>query len=131
MAKEEKIIRCSICETIVELESGWNTQVIKHKNGILWGDFGYSIGGWGHRQNFMHSFSGEICDECFNAIKIKINELNETIKKRKGCNKDGICIYGTPNNKTEGNKMFDLQPDELQPKRHKGIVLRLLSSFSQ
>ncbi len=126
---KEKIIRCDICGKIVDLENGSRKQKIETVNGMCWDEFGYSIGGWGRRQNFTQKFEGEVCNECFYTLKSKIDELIETIKKRKNSCYQGVCIYGTSSNKTTGDNVPDLQSDELQPERHKKPLLRLLSYF--
>lgn len=128
---EEKIIRCGICEKIVALENGWKKQKIHHINGLSISKIVYSAGGWGRAETMMYGFSEEVCDECFNIIKEKINELNQVIKARQGCQKEGVCIYGTPTDQTTGNKVSDLQSDELQHKRHPLSLLRLLPRFSR
>ena len=127
---EEKIIRCPICGKIVALEKGSNKQKIENVNGICWDEFGYSLGGWGSRKNFMQKFSGEVCNECFYIIKPKIDELIGTIQQRKNSCEEGVCIYKTSKDATAGDKMPEVPINKLQPKRYKKSLLRLLSHFS-
>lgn len=131
MSDEEKIIRCPICEKIVMLERGWKKEKIHPVNGISIGEVVFSKGGWGRAQSMAYKFSGEVCLECFNIIKTKIDELSKILEERQGCHKQGIYIYGASDNKTEGYQVPDLQSDELQPKRHKISLLRLLPRFSR
>ena len=128
---KESINRCPICSKIVSIEKNGRKEKIENVHGICWSDIGYSIGGWGGRSNFMYAFSGEVCNDCFTAIKTKINEFKEVIQQRKNSCEEGICIYKTSKDQTKGNNVSDLQEDELQPKRHKTPLLRFLSSFSR
>ena len=122
----EKIIRCPICGKITALESNNRIQKIEQVNGICWDRIVYSIGGWGSRCDFITPFSGEVCNDCFDVLKIKINELKNAFDKRKDSCDEGICIY----KKSQGNNMSSMWEDELQPKRRKKPLLWLLSSFS-
>jgi hypothetical protein len=126
---KENINRCSICSKIVSLEKNGRTEILEQVNGICWSDIGYSIGGWGTRRNFIYSFSGEVCNHCFTALKTKINELKEVIQHRKNSCEEGICIYKKQQNESTGDNVSDLQQNKLQPKRHKLSLLRLLPSF--
>ena len=128
---KESIIRCHICSKITALEKNGKEQKIEQVHGICWDKIGYSIGGWGSRRDFIHGFSGEVCNDCFTALKTKINELKEVIDQRKNSFDEGVCIYKKQSDKSEGDNLSDLQQDEFQPKRHKTPLLRLLSSFSR
>lgn len=128
---KEIINRCPICSKITALEKNGRTQEIEQVHGICWSDIGYSIGGWGRRSNFIYAFSGEVCNDCFTALKTKINEFKEVIDQRRNSCDEGVCIYKTSKDKSTGDNLYDLQEDELQPKRHKTPLLRLLSSFSR
>lgn len=130
MKDTEKIIRCPICEKIVALQRGYSTQKIERVNGLCWDEFGYSLGGWGSHKNFMRSFRGEVCEECFQIIKIKIDELQQTIKSRRGASKEGVCIYKEHKDEPEGNTVPELPTGKLQPKRYRAALLRVLSLFS-
>jgi hypothetical protein len=112
---DEKIIRCPVCGKIVALEKGMRTQKIESVHGICWDKIGYSIGGWGFRRDFVYAFSGEVCEDCFNALKTKINEFKEVFDKRKNSCNEGICIYKTPKNKTDRDNLFNVQQNKLQP----------------
>lgn len=127
----ESIIRCPICSKITALKKNGRTEKIEQVHGICWKDIGYSAGGWGYRKDFMFDFSGEVCNECFTALKIKINEFKEVFDKRKNSCEEGICIYKTSKDQSARDNMSNLQEDELQSKRHKTPFLRLLSSFSR
>lgn len=128
---KENINRCPICSKIVSLEKNGRTEKLEQVNGICWSDIGYSIGGWGSRRDFIHSFSGEVCTDCFTALKTKINEFKEVIQQRKNSCEEGICIYKKQPNEPTGNNVPDLQQNKLQPKRHKISLLRFLPSFSR
>lgn len=128
---KESIIRCPICSKITALEKNGRKQKIEQVHGICWDEIGYSINGWGSYRDFIHGFSGEVCNDCFIALKTKINELKEVIDQRKNSCDEGVCIYKKQSDKSEGNNLSDLQQDEFQPKRHKTPLLRLLSSFSR
>ena len=127
---KESLNRCPICGKIVSLEKNGRTQKIENVNGICWSDIGYSTGGWGGRRNFIDHFSGEICDDCFTALSIKIYEFKEVIKKRTNSCVEGVCIYKISKDEPNRDNMQNLQHDELQPERRKKPLLRLLSSFS-
>ncbi len=128
---KESIIRCPICSKITALEKNGRTQKIEQVHGICWDKIGYSIGGWGSRRDFIHGFSGEVCNDCFTALKTKINEFKEVVNQRTNSCEEGVCIYKTSKDKSTGDNLSDLQQDELQSKRHKTPLLRLLSSFSR
>lgn len=128
---EEKINRCPVCKKITSLEKGFKKEKIEQVNGICWSDIGYSIGGWGRRRNFIHSFSGEVCNECFNDLKNMIDKFNEVFQKRRNSQDEGICIYKTQRNESEGDKMPNVQRNKLQSKRHKQSLLRLLPFLSR
>lgn len=128
---KESINRCPICSKITALEKNGRTQKIEQVHGICWSDIGYSIGGWGRRSNFIYAFSGEVCNDCFTALKTKINEFKEVIDQRRNSCDEGVCIYKTSKDKSAGDNVSNLQEDELQSKRHKTPLLRLLSSFSR
>jgi hypothetical protein len=126
----ESIVRCPICGKIVALGKDRMMEQLEPVHGICY-EFGYSMGGWGRCQNFITPFSGEVCNDCFNALKHKIDELKEVFDQRRDSCKEGICIYKTSANRATGNNVPDVRDDELQPERHKSPLLRLLSSFSQ
>ena len=128
---KESIIRCPICSKITALEKNERTQKIEQVHGICWDKIGYSLGGWGSRKNFIQEFSGEVCCDCFTALKTKINELKEVFEQRKGSCDEGVYIYKTSKDKSTRDNLSDLQENELQSKRHKTSLLRLLSSFSR
>ena len=65
---------CDLCEKEITKESG--------REGFCL-DLGYSRGGWGRRGDFIPKFSGEICNECFEPIKKKSEELCKTINNLK------------------------------------------------
>lgn len=52
------------------------------KNGFCI-EIGYSIGGWGRRQDFTPKRSIEVCNTCLRAIKKKVDELDEAIRSLK------------------------------------------------
>lgn len=128
---KESINRCPICSKIVSIEKNGRKEEIENVHGICWSDIGYSFGGWGQRSNFMYAFSGEVCSDCFAALKTKINEFKEVIQQRKNSCEEGVFIYKTSKDQTKGNNVSDLQEDELQRKRHRTPLLRLLSLFSR
>lgn len=127
---KESINRCHICNKIVSMEKDGIKEKIDDVHGVCWSDIGYSIGGWGRRRNFMHEFSGEICGDCFTALEIKINEFKEVVQQRRNSCDEGICIYKTSKYQQNRDNMSEMQHDELQRKRRKSPLLRLLSSFS-
>lgn len=106
---QEIINRCPVCNKITSFEKNGKTEKIETVHGICWGRIGYSIGGWGKRNDFIGDFSGEVCDECFTALKMKINELKEVIDQRTNSCEDGICIYRKQNNKSKRDKVSYLQ----------------------
>lgn len=112
---KEEIIRCPICSKIVALSKNGMVQKLEEYHGICWGKIGYSIGGWGQRNDFMGEFSGEVCGECFAVLKTKINELNEAIQQRKGSCDEGVCIYRTQQDKATRDYVSDVQQNKLQP----------------
>lgn len=125
----ESIIRCPICGKITALEKNYKTQQIEEVHGIIWRDIGYSIGGWGRRKDFMNDFSGEVCNDCFIALKTKINEFKEVFEQRRNSCEEGVCIYKSSKDKSTGHNLPDMQNDKFQPKRHKTSLLRFLPSF--
>lgn len=127
---KESIIRCPICSKITALEKHGVRQKIEPVHGICWDDIGYSIGGWGSRSNFMHAFSGEVCGDCFTALKTKIHELRDVVAERRNSCDEGVCFYRTSKDGAAGDHVSDVQEDELQHERHKSPVLRYLSLFS-
>lgn len=44
-------------------------------------EIGYSKGGWGHRQDFTPKMNIEVCNSCFEVLKQKAMQLDETIKR--------------------------------------------------
>lgn len=87
---EDRIEKCDICEAILSIGG----EKIKKKNGVTW-TFGYSVGGWGSREN-KPSFSGEVCDECFKCFEKMSTEFNKSLLfSRKGINKQRVGILTT------------------------------------
>ena len=127
----EKIIRCPICSKITALEGDHQTQKIEQVHGICWNKIWYSLGGWGRGREFISDFTGEVCHDCFSALKTKIDEFKDVFNQRKNSCEEGVCIYKTSKDQSKGDNVPDLQEDQLQPKRHKTSLLRLLSLFSR
>lgn len=72
---------CDICGIPLSMEGEFGRQ-IRSYNGLEV-TIGGSRGGWGHRENYVH-FSGEVCQECFDAIRQHERAINNEIKKRIG-----------------------------------------------
>lgn len=81
---EEKIIRCPLCQSIVGIESSHGRKKLKCVNGISIGALKTSIGGWGHSKRLLDEFSGEVCDECYLNLSVKMEDLAETFNQLKG-----------------------------------------------
>jgi len=122
---KEKIVRCDICEKIVALECGYDKERIEHVNGVKWGEFGYSKGGWGRREDWFHPFHGDnVCDECFDALEEKILEFKNLYNERRGSNRTGISFYHKSKDEPKGDKVRKVQPNKLPPDGHKTPLLR-------
>lgn len=65
---------CDLCEK----ELGKHTNSGKHG---FCSEIGYSLGGWGLRRDFVIKTSMEVCTECFDQLKEKSIQLNNTIEK--------------------------------------------------
>lgn len=74
---------CDVCRVRLT-EDGTD---IRPKMGLVV-TVGYSVGGFGHRQNLVN-FSGEVCEECFAAIGPVIAETFQRLQKRKSGEKSG------------------------------------------
>jgi hypothetical protein len=106
---KESIIRCEICSKITALEKNGITEIIEQVHGICWDKIGYSICGWGQRNNFIHSFSGEVCNDCFTALKTKIYEFKQIFEQRQNSCEEGVAIYKTLKDKSTSHKVSELQ----------------------
>jgi len=83
---KKSISFCDICHTTVECDN----QSVKNINGACI-VLGYSIGGWGYRQNFV-DFSGEICEMCYFEYEKISNAIKFWLEKRSGSRAPEIII---------------------------------------
>lgn len=72
---------------------------------------GYSVGGWGHRQNHIN-FSDEICLDCYTALGEMLTPAIEFIQR------SGL---------RQGDPVQPVQRTQLPSKRRFGALLRFLS----
>lgn len=70
---------CDFCDKLLKDSNGVQ---VATKHGFT-GTLGYSIGGWGSRQNFLKVESVEICDECFQPVKKASEKLANIIEQQK------------------------------------------------
>lgn len=80
---EERINRCALCKSIVSIESSCERKKIQSIGGISIGNLKTSIGGWGHSKRLLDEFSGEVCNECYLNLSVKMEDLAETFNQLK------------------------------------------------
>lgn len=113
MGKSVTVKLCSLCEAPIEYN---NPGGAKHptidtfgKNGLVI-EMGYSVGGWGYRQNAI-SFSEEVCDDCFKAAQTVYDAIEQFMEDRTG---------------RKGDSVRTVWSNESSPKRRGASILRAL-----
>lgn len=89
---KETIIRCPVCNKVVAIEGPTKKEKIEPVNGICWSDIGFSKGGWGSRENFIQSFSREVCISCFDQLSEKIVDLRNVYSSLKNSNYNSVTV---------------------------------------
>jgi hypothetical protein len=83
-----EIQTCARCDCPIKVSGNLKGKVpTRPMNGIVV-DLGYSIGGWGYRQNWL-GYSKEVCDECFGEIRAVLQPVIDFLQhppKRDGDN---------------------------------------------
>jgi hypothetical protein len=124
----EELIRCPICEVIVGTSLGGKVERIAPVHGICWKDMGYSLGGWGCRRDFGPDFAGEVCTDCFNTVKPKIDALMETVSALKGSRRTEVWFQRI---EPAEHHVPAVRNDQPQSQRHPGAVLRALQQVAR
>lgn len=121
---KEELIRCPICEVVVGTKEGAREERFEPVHGICWSGMGYSLGGWGSRQDFGRDFTGEVCSHCFTNLKTNIDALMATVSALKGSRRTEVWFQRT---EAAEHHVPAVRKDQLQPQRYPGAVLRCLS----
>lgn len=77
---------CGLCGTPMHgtLPNG-SPQRLTRYNGLCV-EVGYSVGGWGHRQDHIRRFSSEVCGDCYDRVMPAVEALTVAMfgeKKRR------------------------------------------------
>jgi hypothetical protein len=122
----DAIYKCPICGQIICIQADGKKQQLRPVNGLFY-ELGYSIGGWGRRQDFLPKFADEICDDCFQEIAPKITEFAEFVGKMKDSRRDGIIIYRQITHEKESNVQAQANHDRKSSRMGiTGKILRFL-----
>lgn len=106
---------CPLCDAPIKVCAGWQGTVEKRYTGENGAkvELGYSVGGWGHRQNWA-DFSGEICDACF-------QELGRLLQP--------VVAFLHGGAKSKEHHVPPMRSDESSPEGRGARLLRALPSF--
>lgn len=107
---------CDLCGKVMGVPSQGSVSFTeKHYAACV--TFGYcrTGRGWGQREDWLDKSYGELCEECFDEIRIMATTTARLIESRRGIN--------DPRN----NNVSDVQEDQPQPKRRALPLLRKLS----
>lgn len=102
MENKTKVIRCGLCKAVITIEGiaienkchgvfgrflSGKKKKVRPIVAVAWGTFGFSIDGWGRRENILWSgLNDEICRECFDKIKEPIYEFKKIVEDRMNSN---------------------------------------------
>jgi hypothetical protein len=104
-----QITHCDLCEKVVA-----GPRIKRTVNGMAI-TCGFSIGGWGRRENYV-AFSGEVCEECFREYKKIAGAIAAWLSQRDGCRAPTITV-------TEHDVSI-VRNDEPSPRRRETAILR-------
>jgi hypothetical protein len=69
---------CDLCGAPLNGTLGSRYEKIAPKNGLCI-EVGYSLGGWGYRQNHI-VFSGEVCTSCYDLVMPSVDQLKAAME---------------------------------------------------